>query len=266
MAQQDEILLTVDKHVATITLNRPKRGNALTAKLNTQLFSSLQKVEADDNIRILILTGAGKYFCTGMDLGGGGPNQSPDIAVEKGMELFDYIYRFPKPVIARINGPALGGGVGFVFACNIRIATKSSYIALTEVKRGLIPAMISQYIVPEVGQFKANEYMLTGRRVYAQECLQQNCFSVVVEEDQLDQAVQRYVDMFEESAPGAMRDIKELVRVVGGKGTSDIKSQQDHIKKAFVKMMNSPEAAYGIMSFTQKKKPDWNDFIKSSKL
>jgi methylglutaconyl-CoA hydratase len=266
MAQQDEIILTVDKHVATITLNRPKRGNSLTSKLNELLLSSLKKVAVDDTIRILILTGAGKYFCTGMDLGGGGSNQSPDVAVEKGMEVYDYLYRFPKPVIARINGPALGGGVGLLFACNVRIATKSSYIALTEVKRGLIPAMISQYIVPEVGQFKANEYMLTGRRVSAQECLQQNCLSAVVEEDQLDQAVQRYVDLFGESAPGAMRDIKELVRVVGGKGAADIKSSQDHIKKAFVKMMNSPEAAYGIMSFTQKKKPDWNEFIKSSKL
>lgn len=266
MAQQDEIILTVEKHVATITLNRPKRGNSLTSKLNELLLSSLQKVAVDDNIRILILTGAGKYFCTGMDLGGGSSNQSPDVAVEKGMEVYDYLYRFPKPVIARINGPALGGGVGLLFACNVRIATKSFYIALTEVKRGLIPAMISQYIVPEVGQFKANEYMLTGRRVSAQECLQQNCLSVVVEEDQLDQAVQRYVELFEESAPGAMRDIKELVRVVGGKGASDLKISQDHIKKAFVKMMNSPEAAYGIMSFTQKKKPDWNEFIKSSKL
>ncbi|GAB5587014.1 hypothetical protein Unana1_01914 [Umbelopsis nana] len=266
MSQEDQILLTIDKHVATITLNRPKRGNSMTAQLNQQLLASMQKVAADNSVRILILTGAGKYFCTGMDLGGGTEDRSPDVAVEKGMEVYDYLYKFPKPVIARINGPALGGGVGILFACNIRIATKSSYIALTEVKRGLIPAMISQYIVPELGQFKANEYMLTGRRVSAQECLQQGCLSAVVDDDQLDQAVQRYVDLFEESAPGAMSDIKELVRVVGGKGAEDIHNQREHIKKAFVKMMNSPEAVYGIMAFTQKKKPDWNDFIKSSKL
>jgi methylglutaconyl-CoA hydratase len=266
MSQEDEILLKIDKHVATITLNRPKRGNSLTAKLNEQLLATMQKVAADANIRILILTGSGKYFCTGMDLGGGGGGHSPDVAVEKGMEVYDYLHQFPKPVIARINGPALGGGVGLLFACNIRIATKNSYIALTEVKRGLIPAMISQYIVPELGQFKANEYMLTGRRVSAQECLQQNFLSVVVEDDQLDQCVQSYVDLLNESAPEAMKDIKELVRVVGGKGAADTQSTKEHIKKAFIKMMNSPEAAYGIMAFTQKKKPDWSDFIKSSKL
>ncbi|KAJ2956289.1 hypothetical protein NQZ79_g7823 [Umbelopsis isabellina] len=266
MSAEEPILLNIDKHVATITLNRPKRGNSLTAQLNEQLLNTLKRVAADDTIRILVLTGAGKYFCTGMDLGSSSGDHSPDVAVEKGMEVYDYLYRFPKPVIARLNGPALGGGVGLMFACNIRIASKEFYVALTEVKRGLIPAMISQYIVPEIGQFKANEYMLTGRRVSAEEGFRQNFLSIVVEHDQLDQAVGKYVDLLAESAPGAMRDIKDLVKVVGGKSDADRHENKEYIKKAFVKMMNSPEAAYGIMSFTQKKKPDWDDFIKSSKL
>lgn len=260
---ESEVLVSIVDHVATVTLNRPKRGNALTATMNDRLLQILPELANDPSVRVLVLTGAGKYFCTGMDLSASGASD-PEMAkagFQKGLQVFDALYRFPKPVIARVNGPALGGGVGLVFTTDIRIAVQDAYFALTEVKRGIIPAIISQYIVPEVGSQKAREYMLTGRRVPAQEALPY--LSAVVPADALDTRVKSYVDMLVESAPGAMADIKRLVDgAAHGADKEEHGRLQEFVQAAYLKMMQSDEAAYGIMSFLNKQKPDWNAFLR----
>lgn len=262
-SSESEVLVSIVDHVATVTLNRPKRGNALTATMNDRLLQILPELANDPSVRVLVLTGAGKYFCTGMDLSASGASD-PEMAkagFEKGLQVFDALYRFPKPVIARVNGPALGGGVGLVFTTDIRIAVQDAYFALTEVKRGIIPAIISQYIVPEVGSQKAREYMLTGRRVPAQEALPY--LSAVVPADALDTRVKSYVDMLVESAPGAMADIKRLVDgAAHGADKEEHGRLQEFVQAAYLKMMQSDEAAYGIMSFLNKQKPDWNVFLR----
>jgi methylglutaconyl-CoA hydratase len=172
----------------------------------------------------------------------------------EGKRVFEAIKRFPKPVIARVNGPALGGGVGLVSTTDIRIARADVYFALTEVKRGLVPAIISEYIIPDIGMLKASEYMLTGRRIHSQEALGSFLTAVVPDDTALDAKVKEYVEMLMTSAPGAMAEIKELVRIVGREG-SEFAAQE--IEKKFVRMMGSEEAAYGIMAFLKKEAPDW---------
>ncbi|KAI7894663.1 ClpP/crotonase-like domain-containing protein [Mucor mucedo] len=187
-----------------------------------------------------------------------------DASFAKGLLVFETLFRFPKPVIARINGPCLGGGVGLVFTTDIRVAHQDVYFALTEVKRGIIPAIISQYIVPELGSHKTKEYMLTGRRVNTQEAVP-FLSSVASTSEQLEEQVKMYSDMLLESAPGAMADIKQLVETIssGAETQRGVRIQED-VKKAYLNMMQSEEAAYGIMSFMTKKKPDWSNFARDN--
>ncbi|KAI8146960.1 ClpP/crotonase-like domain-containing protein [Fennellomyces sp. T-0311] len=264
-SNEPEVLISVADHVATVTLNRPRKGNALTASMNEILLEALPKLAADPEVRILVLTGAGKFFCTGMDLSANRGSVEPEQVKGgffKGRKVFDILNTFPKPVIARVNGPALGGGVGLVFTADIRVAVDSAYFALTEVKRGIIPAIISQFIVPELGKHKTREYMLTGRRVPAAEG-NGSFLTAVVPPQELDAKVKSYIDMLADSAPGASADIKQLIDMVGSGGDKDYTTRvQDGVEKAYVKMMQSDEAAYGIMSFLSKQTPDWNQFLK----
>ncbi|KAI8391704.1 ClpP/crotonase-like domain-containing protein [Radiomyces spectabilis] len=261
--KEEEVLVSIIDHVATVTLNRPRKGNALTASMNEKLLTILPQLAEDPQVRVLVLTGAGKYFCSGMDLSASGGGMDPEAirsGFQKGLQVFDAFHRFPKPVIARVNGPALGGGVGLVFTTDIRVAVSDSYFALTEVKRGIIPAIISQYIVPELGIQKTREYMLTGRRVPATEAtfLSKRCNTV----SELDEGVRDYVTMLMESAPGAMANIKTLIDGIatGADGDRDARVK-NHVQNAYLEMMQSEEAAYGIMSFLSKKKPDWTAFL-----
>lgn len=269
MSKEQEVLLSVENHVATLTLNRPKKGNALTATMNELLVNYLTQLERDSDVRVIVLTGAGKFFCTGMDLSMAASSSSTEEEVEasftKGLQVFEMLYRFPKPVIACVNGPCLGGGVGLVFTTDIRVVHQDAYFALTEVKRGIIPAIISQYIVPELGSQKTREYMLTGRRVGAREAAP-FLSTVATSTEELDEQVKAYTTMLLESAPGAMRDIKRLIEGVGS-GADPERAQRVRdqvVKKAYLKMMQSEEAAYGIMAFVSKKKPDWSEFVKDN--
>lgn len=262
----DQVLLSIENHVATLTLNRPKKGNALTSTMNELLLSYLDQLEKDIEVRVIILTGAGKFFCTGMDLSmaATGDTSDVDASFAKGIQVFETLYRFPKPVIARINGPCLGGGVGLVFTTDIRVADQDVYFALTEVKRGIIPAIISQYIVPELGIQRTREYMLTGRKVNTVEAAP-FLSKVTQTPEELDAQVKVYSDMLLESAPGAMSDIKRLVETISTGAESERAQRiREDVKKAYLKMMQSEEAAFGIMSFITKKKPDWSNFTKDN--
>ncbi|KAF1802000.1 ClpP/crotonase-like domain-containing protein [Mucor lusitanicus] len=267
-SKEPEVLISVENHVATLTLNRPRKGNALTATMNALLLQYLAQIEKDADVRVVVLTGAGKFFCTGMDLSMAASSSSSEQDVKasfsNGLQVFETLYRFPKPVIARVNGPCLGGGVGLVFTTDIRVVHQDAYFALTEVKRGIIPAIISQYIVPELGSQKTREYMLTGRRVSAREA-HPFLSTIAATPQELDQQVLSYATMLLESAPGAMANIKRLVDTVSSGGEAQRASRiRDGVEKAYLEMMQSEEAAYGIMAFVTKQKADWSAFVKDN--
>jgi methylglutaconyl-CoA hydratase len=246
-------------NVALITLNRPQYGNALTSAMVDELIKAFQELTQDSSIRVIILTGSGKYFCTGLDLATDQTSTDLESMFLKGVHLFETIKNSKKPVIAQINGPAFGGGVGLVFTTDVRVMTRNSYLSFPEVKRGLVPAIISLYIVPEIGRFRANQYMLTGEKISAEEALRGNFITCVVDNDkQLKETVNTYVNELLSSAPNAMASIKSLVSVVGS-STSEIEKTK-YVKNVFLKMMKSEESAYGIQAFSQKKKPDWSKF------
>merc|ERR1711991_1067359 len=141
----DEVLLERDTPVpeaATITLNRPARGNALTGSMTAALGRILEALASDDSVRVVVLRGAdgSKYFCTGMDLSATSSMSSSSSSSSPAPDVFSLLGTFPKPIVARLHGPCLGGGVGLLFACDVRVATSSLYIRFSEVHRGLVPA------------------------------------------------------------------------------------------------------------------------------
>lgn len=262
-SQFKEIKVEKVGNSARIILHRPARGNAITMTMGEEIKRALTGVENDPQVGVIVLTGSGKHFCAGMDLGSA--NQQ-DMAhrlqtgsgASSAIQLFERLKQCKKPIIARINGAALGGGWGLIFTSDIRIAAKDSWFSFSEVKRGLVPAIISAYIVPQIGGFRAKEYMLTGRKISAQKAFELGFISRVVEnEEQLDQATNECIDELLSSAPKAMAEIKSLVNTVDGHGHQ---TNLQEVEKVFQRMVQSEEAAYGIQCFAQRQKPDWIAF------
>ncbi|KAG0342160.1 EnoyL-CoA hydratase [Podila humilis] len=263
---EKEILYTQQGAVATITLNRPKRGNALSGPMAAQFVEAINRAVDDSTVRVIIITGNGKYFCTGMDLTSQASNDDDSFtatdSVTTSQNMFTTLAKCPKPTIARVNGPALGGGVGFVFACNFRIVHPSAYFSMPEVHRGLIPALISEIIVPQLGAFRSKQYMLTGERIPAAEAYRVGFVTSVADpqdEGSLDKKVQECVNMLSLSGPGAMRDIKNLIDEVDARG-GEKGAVTSTVREAFNKMITSEEAAHGIGAFASREKPNWDEF------
>ena len=160
------IVETDARGVATVTLNRPDKHNALNADLIAELFDAVEDLASDDKVRIVILTGAGKSFCAGGDFNWFASNVEKSRAerVEQSATLAHLLRRLDtlqKPLIGRINGPAYGGGVGMISVCDYTIGAEGARYGLTEVKLGLLPANISPYVVARIGKVHARETMLS---------------------------------------------------------------------------------------------------------
>jgi len=183
-------------------------------------------------------------------------SNDPKDGYQIGLTMYEILKKCKKPIICKINGPCLGGGVGLVFTTDIRITSIHSYFSLTEVKRGLIPAIISLYIVPELGPFKSNYLMLTGDKISAQEAFKMGFINYVADPADLDLITNKYIQSLLESAPKAMAIIKDLVTTIAAEPSRE--KHVNKIKTIFENMMVSDEAIYGINCFLQKKKVNWN--------
>ncbi|KAJ3353235.1 hypothetical protein HDU83_007063 [Entophlyctis luteolus] len=256
--------------VCELTLSNPKRANSLSSSMCSQLLDALDRAERDVNVRVVVITGEGKYFCSGMDLGAASAGTSAPF--DSGLALFSRIARFPKPTIAKVNGPALGGGVGLLFCTDIRVADETAYVQLAEVRRGLIPAIISLFIVPQLGPSLSRQYFLTGEKVPVATLARQGIVAASVPTDQLASKVSEFVALLAAGGPGAQATIKQLIDCVSGAtaatasaadGADDVR-KREHVRKVFEGMMTSEEAAYGMQAFLTKQTPDWVAFTKES--
>lgn len=214
-------------------------------------------------VRVVVLTANGKFFCTGMDLGASNQkNMQQELQSGKeneGLKLWETLRKFPKPIIARINGPAMGGGWGLLFTTDIRIAVQDAWFSFSEVKRGVVPAIISAYVVPEFGTFRAKQLFLTGEKVSASQAMEYGFLSqVVADEESLDIATKKYIDILLESGPKAMEIIKEAVYHVNNHSHQE---NLTYVNSIFQKhVITSEEARYGIMCFMNRQKPNWTQF------
>eukprot|EP01097_Dermamoeba_algensis_P012054 TRINITY_DN95_c0_g1_i2.p1 TRINITY_DN95_c0_g1~~TRINITY_DN95_c0_g1_i2.p1 ORF type:complete len:269 (-),score=69.47 TRINITY_DN95_c0_g1_i2:119-925(-) len=263
MTTFSEIRLEKNGPVATITLWRAERFNAITTTMGIELKTAFKNVAEDATIRVLVITGNGKYFCTGMDLAAKGDQslmgeEESDAAAHNAYLIFEPLRKFPKPVIGRINGPVIAGGLGLMFVCDIRVALKGSYLCFSEVKRGLVPALISTYIIPQLGLYHTKQFMLTGERVPIERAYELGAVSGLADDAaQLDKLVQGYINELLQNGPNAMANVKKLSNFVSSHTHEE---NIDAAKQVFAQMIKSDEAAYGISCFLKREKVDWSPY------
>ncbi len=240
--------------VARITLNRPENRNALSADLVNGLFAHLEAANRDADVRCIVLTGAGTAFCAGADLKN--PPGSP-VGDQRPItlpEVIKAILDSPKPVIVAVNGPALAGGMGLVAAADICIAAEDAPMGFTEVRIGVIPAVISVVCIPKLGVHQAMKLMLTGERFAAKDAVGYGLVHRAVPADQLRAAVQEELDKLMLAGPIALRECKRLVRRISSIGLDDGFTEAAPWS---VRMFQSEEGQEGMAAFREKRKPKW---------
>ena len=239
---------------AWITLNRPEQRNALSAALVNQLADALAAAVADPLVRCIVLTGAGTAFCAGADLKSP-PGQVVDGDQGVGLaELLARIQDAPKPVICAINGAAFAGGLGLVGACDIVLSVEDAVFSFSEVKIGVIPAVISVVCLPKLGPHIGMKLLLTGERFSGHEAVGYGLVHRAVPAADLAEAVQQEVTAINAGGPVAVAECKKLVRrMLALPRDQAFKEASEWSARLF----RSPEAAEGMAAFREKRKPSW---------
>jgi methylglutaconyl-CoA hydratase len=246
----DELVhIAVDRGVATITLDSPHNRNALSRQLRAELRHHLTDAIDDDAVRVIVLDHTGPVFCAGMDLKEAGGAAAADQGVNEFPEILAMIQASPKPVVAKLAGPARAGGVGIVAAADIAVAATAATFAFTEVRIGVVPAVISVTVLPRLLPRAAHELYLTGETFDATRAVTIGLINSAVPADQLDAEVRRYTDMLVKGGPVALAATKALLR----EPVSDFAS----MLKLSAEFFASEEGQEGITAFAQKRNPSW---------
>ena len=253
---EEFVRLEVTDGVATITLDSPANRNALSRALVAGLEEALDAAIANDSTRVIVLTGAGPVFCSGADLKEGGGASAPAKGGGPGglVTILKQIWHSPKPVIARINGPARAGGLGLIAACDIAVSVEDATFAFSEVRIGLVPAMILVVVLPKLGLTKGMELFLTGESFTAVEAAQFGLINATAPAGQLDDSISRFTGSILKGAPGALAGCKRLVREVPGMDLDNAFAMTAALSAEY---FTSDEAREGMTAFAQKRPPRW---------
>ena len=258
----ESVLLQTDSHgVATLTMNRPEKHNAFDDVLIAELTAKLKQLDADPAVRVVVLTGAGKSFSAGGDLNWmrsmAAFSEAENLAdALKLVDLLDTLDTLHKPTIAKVNGPAYGGGVGLIACCDIVIASHNAKFALTEVRLGLVPAVISPYVIAVIGAHQARRYFLTAELIEADTAYNMGLVHEVVTPDILDETVNVQVNLLLKGGPKALLSCKELI--AGYSGVTDRQAVKQKTAQLIAKLRVSPEGQEGLTAFLEKRSADWN--------
>jgi methylglutaconyl-CoA hydratase len=256
----DTITLTTDaRGIATLTLDRAAKHNAISGQMIAELAEAAATISADTAIRAVILTGAGKTFCAGGDLGWM-REQMTASAQTRAREaralamMLHALNTLPKPLIGAVQGNAFGGGIGLMSVCDSVIAADHAQFALTETRLGLIPATIGPYVIARMGEAKARRVFLSGRRFDAGEAIRLGLLARTVAADDLSRAALEEATPYLACAPGAVAAAKALARTLGP--TIDETVITTTID-ALVARWQSDEAGQGIDAFFARRPPPW---------
>lgn len=253
------IQVSREGHVATVTLNRPDKRNAISYELIDELLRALDDV-ADSDARVLILTGAGKAFCSGMDLDNlkalTKNSEADNLRDSETMaRLFRGLYEFSRPTIAAVNGAAVAGGCGLATLCDFTIASTEAKFGYTEVRIGFLPAIVSTFLIRQVGEKRARDLLLTGRIINAQEALEHGLATEVVTPERLMSRVEEIAASLAENSPASLRATKRLLNAFA---QSELDEQIQLAVKENANIRATADFREGVSSFLEKRKPQWS--------
>nr|WP_233508092.1 enoyl-CoA hydratase-related protein [Spongiactinospora gelatinilytica] len=244
--------------VATITMDSPRNRNALSARLLDELADRLRWALDEDGVRVIVLTATGTVFCSGADLKeqrAAEPGRPASAPVTGALpEIMSLLWNSPKPVICRLNGTARAGGLGLVAACDFAIAPRSASFAFSEVRLGVVPAMISVTVLRRVEPRAAAEYFLTGEVFDADRAAQIGLLTRAVPDDELDATVEHYAGMLRLGGPEALAIAKRLVREVPA---LPLEEGMHRMAGLSAERFTSEEGQEGIRAFAEKRRPSW---------
>ncbi|MEM7210796.1 MAG: crotonase/enoyl-CoA hydratase family protein [Pseudomonadota bacterium] len=256
----ETITVEVDgRGVATLTLNLPDKHNALAPRMISDLHEAALALGADDAVRVVVLTGAGKSFCAGGDLGWmrtqfAASREDRISEARKLANMLGALNELPRPVIGRINGQAYGGGMGMISVCDIAIGAEGAKFGFTEARLGLIPATISPYVLARMGEGMARRVFMSARLFGAEEAKSLGLLAKVVSEDEMDAAVEAEIKPYLGCAPGAVADSKRLARMLGPRIEPEV---IEKTIEALADSWDKSEAHEGVSAFFDRRKPGW---------
>lgn len=252
------LLSPSDEHgAATIVLNNPTRRNAIGQRMVNELLHALEKLEKDDAVRSIVLTGAGKAFCGGGDLAQmtGGSDDAPELA-HKGdyADLLLALTRCSKPVIARVNGHAMGGGLGLVAACHFAVAQSEAKLGTPEINVGLFPMMIMAVLRRHMSYRRLSQMMLFGERLVAADACELGLLNAVTEADNLDAEVAKISATIATKSPITVRLGLEAMAAQADLALEDALAL---LRQRLGACLATEDAREGLMAFLEKRKPHW---------
>ncbi len=253
------IQLAIDSDVATVTLSRPDKRNAISYELIDDLLAALDEV-SKSAARVLILTGSGKAFCSGMDLEnlkaltGRMPEQNVRDS-ETMARLFRSLYDFPKPTIAAVNGAAIAGGCGLATLCDFTLAVPEAKFGYTEVRIGFVPAIVSTFLLRQIGEKHVRDLLLTGRIIGAEEAYRIGLINEVVLPDKLMERARELAAQLMENSPASIISTK---RLLSDHARRDLDSQIQAAVRENAAIRATHDFREGVTSFLEKRKPRWS--------
>ena len=244
------VRVEVARGVATLTLDSPANRNALSRALRSQLRDALAGALADDAVRVIVLDHTGRVFCSGMDLAEAAGGGAQDQGVREFPELLESIWTSPKPVVAVVRGPARAGGVGLLAACDVVVAAESATFAFSEVRLGLVPAVISAVVLPRMVPHVAHRLMLTGNVFDAGAAAAGGLVDLVVPDADVDGELRAQLVELTAGAPTALAETKRLLR-------AGSELHFDQLLELSARFFASEEGQEGIASFREKRPARW---------
>lgn len=249
------------KGIVRIILNRPELHNAFNDDMITGLIKAFEDIEKDESLRLVTITGEGKSFCAGADLNW--MKKMVSYSAEENLQdskalakLFESINNCRLPVLAKVNGAALGGGTGVVAACDFVLSAKSAKFGFTEVRLGLIPAVISPFVIAKIGESNARAWFLSGERFSAEKAMDMGLVHEVCPLDSLDIEFEGFVEKFLKAGPLAAVEAKSLIKKVLNLNEQ---AATDLTCKTISRIRTSAEGQEGMQALLDKRKANWLD-------
>jgi len=251
-----------EQGVLTLQMDRPQVHNAFDLQMINELTAALQAADEENGIRLVVISAAGSSFSAGADLNwmrslvdaSQEDNERDALQLATLMRTLNYL---SKPTIARINGPAYGGGVGLIATCDITIAVEDAQFGLTEARLGLAPAVISPYVIRCIGERNARRYFLTGEHFSSQQALAMGLVQQCVAADQLDATIQSVSSDLLKGGPLAVASCKQLIYAIAGHDEESQQTMDEFTSKVIAGMRIMDEGQEGLAAFLEKRKPSW---------